>query len=233
MEAIMWKKIKELKKNKIRMAAFIALPIVILSWLIFENVPFKYIVAYFPMIIVLLYSIITFSIEDFIFAEVVLSTNITIKKMWLSNIIFILFSGYFYSNILIIITNLCRNNLIGIYNISQFSFNNDYIIKNLGCILLSAGFLSFSTFYISSYSYIRQIISSIGSIINIVLIGAPILFPSCFNILAEYNLLLYSISIILIIFSYLIITYLSNPEELIVNLQNLGKTYESTQTIDE
>ncbi|WP_294359432.1 hypothetical protein [uncultured Clostridium sp.] len=229
MKALMWKKINEIKRNKIRLAAIFLAPIGILSWFLIINIKFNDIVSYFPIITILLFSLILFSIEDFVFADVVLSTNITIKKLWSSNIILVTVFGYIYSNLLLLILKF----LSLTFNTSLYFVEGRSIIQNILCLLVGLGCLSFSTFYISNYSYVRQVISSIGAVFNIILCLSPIMLPVVFEVLNKYNIILYVLSLVFFIISYVTVNYLSNKEELIINLQSLSKTYIDTQTIDE
>lgn len=228
MKALLWKKVKEIKRNKVKLLAALMLPIIMLGWMLILKINFKYIVSYFPLMVILLDSVILFSIEDFVFAEVILCTNIKIKDIWGSNIIFLNLIGYVYSNILILLSVfLCK------YIDLSCTINYISIIQNLSCILVGIGFLAFSTVHVSSYSYFRQILGSIGAIINIMFFIAPMVYPKVFLFYDRFSLVILLAAMILFVISYLIVTFLSKTEELIKNLQSLNKTYKDTQTIDE
>ena len=97
MTAVLWKKIKEISNQKFKIAILILLPIAISVLLIINPININNISSSLPLLNIILCWIIMFNIEDFVYAEVVFGTGISIWDMWLINIGCIIATGFFYT----------------------------------------------------------------------------------------------------------------------------------------
>ncbi|MCB2362193.1 hypothetical protein [Clostridium estertheticum] len=224
MNALLWKKVNEMKQNKYRMGALIIVPILFLVILLINKRQLRYIVSYFPLMIILLNAVIMFSIEDLVMSEIIFATRLSIKKIWEFNIFIITISGYIYSNIILLVYILING--LGSISIGDF-FNN------LFCIVIGCGLIGFSTLHLSDYSTVKQWVSSIGAVFNLILMIALLAIPFMLEILTRYEYNLVAASLFMFLISYLILRFKSSKENLIINVQSLSKVYSDTQTIDE
>ncbi|HWT73195.1 MAG TPA: hypothetical protein VN258_00510 [Mobilitalea sp.] len=225
MRALLWKKEKELSTNIIRVIASAILPIIILVSMILQKYSFIEIMVLLPMVTIILLWMALYSIEDIVFAEVVLGTNITFKDFWLFNLLFESMIGLVYSFILGLFTYLLR------YHDTSINFNT--LLQIVISFVNGFGLIAFATFYISNYSKVRNMISSIGAIFNISIIVVVFATPNIARLLIEYRYLLLLASVLLTITSYLAVTKFSNIEDFIVNIKKMGQAYDNSRSIDE
>lgn len=226
MKALFWKKLKELYINKIRIVASAMVPLLYIFGMIYQGYSFDDILFLFPIITIILCWIILYSVEDIIFAEVVLGTGITIKDIWLFNLFFEVVIGFLYSIILVVITYLIK------FNDTIITFNNIFTL--FFAFVCGLGLISFATFYVSDYSRIKNIFSSIGAIVNIAIIIFVFAAPKWVAIIVDNGFtLIITISLLLCLISYYIVKNFSNPEKFVMNIKKLGLTYENNQSIDE
>lgn len=225
MGAILWKKNKELMNNKKKLFLVFLILVVTMVVLIVNPIELRDTVFGLPVFNSILFWLLLFSIEDFVYAEGVLGTNITIKEMWIGNIIMInlfsFISSVVQSAIILRITN----------KLGQITFINFF--DGISAFVIGLGLVAFATFYISDYSKIRNIVSSVGGIINIAILGYMVVVSGNLNKVYQYRFYVLVISILLSGFSVISVYNFSSSEKFIMNIKNLGQAYDNASNIDE
>lgn len=219
MNILTWKKIKELKKSKLKNITFLILPVVYFIALLKFNTDIKNIIAFYPLTFTLFSILINFSIEDLISTETILATNLSIEKIWKSNLIWGVLKSYIYSTFIMCIGLLCLS-LNGV----KINVNLNAIIQYFTCILTAFSLIGMSTCHYADYSYSKQIIASVFSIIDI--ISPLILLLFIKKSIVNLNFII--VSLMVSFFLFLISLYIinkSNKEKLIINMSKLVYTY--------
>lgn len=225
MSAILWKKIKEISNQKFKIAIIILLPILISVSLILNPISFNRLCISLPLLNIILSWILMFSVEDFVYAEVVFGTGISIWDMWLLNIGCIIITGF-------------------IYTIFQFTFilffidinqhiNLIFICKILISFITGIGLICFSTYYICDYSKKRNYISSIGGIFNFIVLGYILMTNGNVTLISSHLLPLFIVSFILAVFSIIMVYRYNKIEDFINNIKQLSDNYDNKNYIDE
>jgi hypothetical protein len=224
MNALFWKKNKELLNSK-KFIVVLFISAIITVFMIIRPIELNKLIFGLFLFNSLLYWIILFSIEDFIFAEAILGTKIAIKDIWLNNII--VNNLYSFIGAIIQLTIV-----LGVTNrLKDIEFIN--ILDCIMSIMIGFGLTAFSTFYISDYSKIRNLISSIGGIINILLFFYMISVRGNIYILYENRYYVLTVSLILLLFSARFVLKFTNSEKFIINIKKIGQAYDNSKSIDE
>lgn len=81
MKSLLWKRLIEVQNNKIRLAfsLLISTLVLFLSIFVFKN-NFDIVFAYFPMATMAINQMFLASMDDILFCETLISTNISLKK---------------------------------------------------------------------------------------------------------------------------------------------------------
>lgn len=225
MPAILWKKIKEIRNQKFKIAILILLPILISASLILNPISINKLCISLPLLNIILSWIIMFSVEDFVYAEVVFGTGISIWDMWLLNIGCIILTGFIY-------TMLQFTFILYFTEIYQH-INISIICKMLISFIIGIGLICFSTYYICDYSKKRNYISSIGGIFNFIVLGYILMTYGNVTLISSHLLPLFIASFILTIFSLIMVYRYNKIEDFINNIKQLSDGYDNKNYIDE
>lgn len=225
MGAILWRKNKELMNNKKKLLFLMILMVILTIMIIFRKIEVQDIMFGIPIFNCMLFWLFLFTVEDFVYAEGVLGTKIIIKDIWLGNMFLINIFSFIFSFIQVIIFLIVNNKWGGL------SFINilDFIIA----FIIGTSLIAFATFYISDYSKMKNIISSIGGVVNIAVFIYILIAKGNLSNIYEYRFYLFIISVVLLGFSIIIVDKYSNTEKFIMNVKNLGQTYDNASTLDE
>ncbi|BCJ92728.1 hypothetical protein acsn021_02970 [Anaerocolumna cellulosilytica] len=225
MGALCWKKGKEILTNKIKLVVSLFLPVLVFGWIVYNKNTMENIFFIFPLVSILLFWLVMFSIEDYIYTEAILGTNVTLKDVWVSNLFLTTFVGFFYSLVLSIIYLVFTNQMHVIFEIG-------FLVNMMSGLIIGGGLVAFSTFYISNYSKLRQTISSIGSIGSLALLVVLLLTDQKMIILENKSLLVMILAVTGLL-SFVVVDKYSSPEAFLCNIKKLGQVYEDKQTTDE
>lgn len=222
MNVLIWKKTKELKKSKLKNLIFLILPIIYFVALLKLEQDIQNIIAFYPLTFTLFSVLIDFSIEDLISTETILATNLSIEKIWKSNLIWNVSKGYIYSTFI-----MCFGLLYLSLNGINININLGIIVQYFICILTAFSLIGMATCHYADYSYSKQIIASIFSLIN--LTSPLILLFLIKKPIVNLNLIILSLilSCVLLLISLYIINK-SNKEKLIINMSKLVYTYNNS-----
>lgn len=168
MKSIFWLKLKNKKFIK---TLLLVMVISIIAFIIYIKlgVSINSIIGFFPIVPVLLIHLFSFNYDIFSMSENILSTTISIKKIWQANSIFSTVLGYLMGEIIIIggIIYIGYQSGINGANILSIGMN---IINLFTCIVL----ILLCTMYYANYSKSLQYISSIFSLSHFCI---PFFFP--------------------------------------------------------
>ncbi|WP_194191479.1 hypothetical protein [Clostridium chrysemydis] len=220
MNAILWKKIKAMKNQKIKLVISILLPILLQFIYYVKGIDINLIVGFMPYISVSIGAILLFNIEDLLYSEVILGTPLTLKRIWTINATIIVTISVVY----------CELILVGLLILtSSFSIITfKAIIMNLISILLSLGLILMSTIHWKNYSKGNQYLASVFALINFV---SPFAFLFYANYLININLIGYFIISILLIILGTLYFKAGNAEELIINAEEFITSYDNQNTV--
>ncbi|SET03369.1 hypothetical protein [[Clostridium] polysaccharolyticum] len=222
MDALLWKKFKEIKNQRIRTAVILAFPFLISIILIINPVHGVGLSASLPLFNLMICWLLMFNIEDFVFAEVVFGTGINIWKMWCFDMLYSIITAAFYTGIEILLLSVLG---AGNYRID--------IVKLFVSFCCGCGLICFATCYICDYSKLKNYISSIGGIFNFLLLGYICVTYGQAVWLIKYLNPLFAVSIILAVFSIVIVYKFSRIEKFVNNIRKLSDGYENKNFIDE
>ncbi len=225
MTAVLWKKIKEISNQKFKIAILILLPIAISVLLIINPININNISSSLPLLNIILCWIIMFNIEDFVYAEVVFGTGISIWDMWLINIGCIIATGFFYT----ILQFTFIIYFTGIYQ----HINLIVICKMIISFITGFGLICFSTHYICDYSKKRNYISSIGGIFNFVILSYIVMTYCNATLISTHLLPLFIVSLILAVYSIVMVCKYSKIENFVNNVKQLSDGYDNKNYIEE
>jgi|GEM_PF-1470019 len=227
MKALLWKRIKESNKKISKIILYLMLPVVYIGLLLFLDIRWNNIVAFFPFGVITLSVFIHFSIEELVSCEVILATNTSIMKLWFINIVFVTVTGFSYSIFLLLACGI----------ILRFIFNSNITVNAYGIcqsflgLFMSAALIAGSTIHFADYSLLKQAIASVFAVLGLVL---PILFMPFGNFIPINMLSIIAsaaVSVVVFLICTLII-YNTNKEKLLINTSSIVKAWES-KTIDE
>lgn len=225
MKALYWKKFKEIENSKKKVLFIAVLLIAVTGFLIVVPINTNYLMYGLPLFNGLVFWILFFSVEDFVFAESILGTKLSIKDMWFSSILLFNLVSFLISliQIAIITVSLNRFNDIGV----------ECIFHIFVAFLTAGGLTAFSTYYISDYSKMRNFISSIGGIVNVIILAYILMQSGKISLLYKYRIYLCGISILLLGYSVVMVFYKSSSEKFVNNIKKLGQAYDNVKTLDE
>ncbi|MGN1043513.1 MAG: hypothetical protein ACI4PR_01755 [Acutalibacteraceae bacterium] len=212
MKSLLWKRLIEIQNNKIRLAfsLLISTLVLFLSIFVFKN-NFDIVFAYFPMTTMAINQIFLASMDDILFCETLISTNISLKKMWWFNLIFVGIGNYIISTTLIVICSL----LLGVFP------GYLYLVQNILSFILSVSVLGCATIHYANYSKINQ---CIGTVFGLTFMIIPFVFVKFISLLpVSYLSLSISalISIILTVLAYSFMAH-SSKEKMLINTAKLS-----------
>lgn len=219
MRVLIWRNYKEIRNRKIQIAILGIFPIIYYLFFYFNGCDVNILVSFYPLVVTLFGTVLHFSISNIISSEQLLATTLSIKKIWKSNLFWVLISGYIYSSLILVIFSLFMGQIdnLRINAIIEYIFN----------IFLAGGFIGLATSHYADYGFFKQVIASIFSVVNIL---CPIIFLFMYKkIILNYKLNLITIIVALLacIISYFIILK-SNKEKLIINTSKLVTKYDNT-----
>ncbi|MFF2020169.1 MULTISPECIES: hypothetical protein [Paenibacillus] len=224
MNALLWKSFQTLKQQKIRGIVFLLLPVGYLFVLKQSGLSEEMILVLFPATFTLFSSVIHFSMENVISSESILATPITIRKVWLWNLIFIIATGYLYSILLLTVMNL-----IGFMSIP---LSVEGMTQFAAYLTLCFAFLGASNCHYADYSYTKQLIASVFAIINLAGPFLLLLMGSKAEAYLDHTWMIITIAFFIFGFSFIIMLH-SSKEKLLMNTQKLVTVYNNTNIIEE
>jgi len=212
MKSLLWKRIVELKNQKPRFIFSLILSVVVLllSTFIFKN-DFNMIFAYFPVALVAINYIFLSSMDDILFCETLISTNISLQKMWLFNMLFTGLGNYLISTFLLIITSLFLNVQPNAMSIFQNIFSLPLTVSLIGC----------ASIHYANYSKLNQYI---GTIFGVSFMVISFSFVKFVNLMPINQLTLISsifVSFLGFIFSWAFISR-SSKEKMLINTAKIS-----------
>lgn len=222
MDALLWKKLMEIKNQKIKTAVILVFPFLISMILIMKPLQGDGLAVSLPLFNLIICWLLMFNIEDFVYAEVVFGTGIDIWKMWRFNMMYIISTAAFYVRIEIV--------MISVLGTGNYSIDIVKLLISFGC---GCGLICFATCYISDYSKLKNYISSIGGIFNFIILGYICVTYGKSDLLIKYLNPLFAMSIVLAILSIGIVYKLSRIEKFVNNIKQLSNGYEDKNFIDE
>lgn len=212
MTSLLWKRRIEIRNNRIRMvfSILISTLVLLLSTFAFNN-NFDMVFAYFPMATMAINQTFLASMDDILFCETLISTNISLKKMWRFNLIFICIGNYIISIILLVICSLSLGVFPGYL----------YLIQNVLSFVFSFSLLGCATIHYANYSKTNQYI---GTVFGLIFMIIPFVFMKIeiFLLVNHLSLLVSALtSIILLAISYSFMAY-SSKEQILTNTAKLS-----------
>lgn len=212
MKSLLWKRLIEIRNNRIRMifSILISTLVLLLSIFIFRN-SFGIVFAYFPIATMAINQMFLASMDDILFCETLISTNISLKKMWWFNLIFVCIGNYIISTTLLVICSLLLGVLPGCI----------YLVQNILSFILSISLLGCATIHYANYSKINQ---CVGTVFGLTFMIIPFVFVKFISLLpVSYLSLSISalISIILAVLAYAFMAY-SSKEKMLINTEKLS-----------
>ncbi len=225
MNAVLWKKIKGICNQKFKIVLLIVLPIVISVLLIMNPMPITNLSISLPLFNIIFCWCIMFNVEDFVYAEVVFGTGIRIWDMWLVNIGCIIVTGFVHTILQFV--------LIACFANACMYINLTIICKMLISFIIAFGLICFSTYYICDYSKKKNYISSIGGIFNIVILGYIVMTLGDVKLISLYLIPIGIVSVILAVFSIVMVYKYSKIENFINNIKKFSDVYENKNYLDE
>lgn len=222
MDALLWKKLMEIKNQKIKIAVILVFPFLVGILLIIKPIQGTGLAVSLPLFNLMVCWLLMFSIEDFVYAEVVFGTGIDIWKMWSFNMMYIIVTAALYTGIeAVLIAFLGTEN--GRMDMLQLLFS-----FCCGC-----GLICFATCYISDYSKAKNYVSSVGGIFNFLILGYICMTYGKAALLEQYLNPLFVVSIVLAVLSIGSVYKFSRIEKFVNNIRQLSDGYENKNFIDE
>lgn len=222
MDALVWKKLMEIKNQKMKIVVILAFPFLISRFLIIKPIQGAELAVSLPLFNFIVCWILMFSIEDFVYAEVVFGTGINIWKMWRFNMMYIIVTAALYTGI--------ETVLVSFLGVENCRIDWLQLIISFCC---GFGLVCFATCYISDYSKVKNYISSAGGLCNFVILGYICMTYGKATLLVKYLNPLFALSIILAVFSVGIVYKFSRIEKFVNNVSQLSEGYENKNFIDE
>ncbi len=212
MKSLLWKRLIEIKNNRIRMvfSILISTLVLLLSIFIFRN-SFGIVFAYFPIATMAINQMFLASMDDILFCETLISTNISLKKMWLFNLIFVCTGNYIISSTILITCSILLGVFPGYLN----------LVQNVLSFTLSFSLLGCATVHYANYSKTNQYIGTVFGLMFMVIPFAFIKIESF--LLVNYLSLSVSVlvSIILAVLAYSFMAH-SSKEQMLMNTTKLS-----------
>ncbi|AQT86035.1 hypothetical protein ERICIV_01329 [Paenibacillus larvae subsp. larvae] len=230
MNALFWKSLQAMKHRKPRLAVLFILPIIYLYALYRSGLSQETILVFFPATFTLFSSVIHFSMEDIIGSESILATSISIQKIWLWNLIFIVASGYVYSIILLTAGTGLLNLVKGIGDFSLSVYDEMQFIANLA---LCFAFLGAATCHYADYSFGKQMTASVFALIHLACPFVFLIWGSRLEVNQNSVWITLATAVFIFLIAFIFIRN-SNKEKLLMNTQKLIMAYNNTNnTIEE
>ena len=158
MRVLIWKKLVELKRAPMKIIVVFLLPVLgSLLYLYKFRFSFGQVFSLFPLIITCFSTLVLFNIEELSYMTFYVALGINVRKVWMSNLLFLLLFNYIYTDVyLILLKSLLRESI---------TFKN--ILDNILLIPVAFFMLGMSTIHYLSYSKGSIIVASVFSIFNI------------------------------------------------------------------
>ncbi|MBS4535128.1 hypothetical protein GOQ29_05780 [Clostridium sp. D2Q-14] len=227
MEALIWKRLKEIKGSKTKTITYYLLPFIYGGILLIMNVPQDIIVGYYCFGIILMTSLFHWNVEDIIYSEVLLSTNISPFKFWITNSLLISIIGFIYSMIILLVFSFIY------YIFSGNIFGGCIIpfIQGFVNFFMGLAMISIATLHYVDFSKIKQYLTSILGIINFIFPFIHIFFYKYLEV--SYKMIgMYLLSGIIMMIIVIFIAIKSKKENLIRNTKKLVNMYQSQELDD-
>lgn len=220
MNAIIWKKYINIRNNKTRLYLFLVFPILYFILLNFMYIDTNVILAYFAFTCTLCSNFFHWNVEDLIYSEVMLVSQISIKKYWRTNYLLITLSGYIYSFLILIIGSVLCTALTD----RDFSFSGSAAVQSITLIVTAMSVIAMSSVHYSDFSRIKQIYTGVFGVMPIIVPIFLCLYPKYFIVDYYFGVWIVVISVLLIILSEIIVGRTKN-ENLVINIQKLVTGY--------
>jgi len=218
MKSLLWKRLVEIQNNKFRMifSILISMVVLLLSIFVFKN-NFNIVFAYFPMATMAINQMFLASMDDILFCETLISTNISLKKMWWFNLTFVCIGNYIISTILLVMCSCLLDIFPGYL----------YLAQNILSFILSISLLGCATIHYADYSKTNQYI---GTLFGLIFMVTPFAFMKIESFLSV-NYLSFLISalasIILTTLAYSFMAH-SSKEKILMNTAKLSNVVNGT-----
>lgn len=212
MSSLLWKRVIEIKNQKMRIIISLALSVIILSLyiFIFKN-DFNIIFAYFPLATMAINHASLSSMDDILFCETLISSNISLIKMWYFNLLFISITNYLIATFLLCIFSMSLGMYPTYISISQ----------NILSLPLSFSVLGCATIHYANYSKINQYIGTVFGLSFVVITFGFVKFVNFLPV--NHITLIFSIliSVVLFVFAYLFMLH-SSKEKMLINTTKIS-----------
>ena len=223
MNALLWKKLHELKNNKAKIIILLLLPVLYIILLLKLKIDVNLITAYYTLAITLPCSGFLFESLDVLSSEVLLASDISIKQIWRFNVYFSVITNFLYSLIVLISAILLLKINIGLYSIFQ----------NISNVVISISLVSGSILYFCDYTKIKK---TVGLIFGLPNLFFPILLAKYGNSITvnTKNTLVYTtISLIIYLLFELIVKLSANNEKVLINIRNTITNLKNKLSLDD
>ena len=194
MSLILWKKIKEIRKMPAKIIAAILTPCILLSLYTLLNIEVNVIFRLLPLVSTCFSTYLFFSIDEITYASWYIIFGLKMRTIWLADILCKLIFEFILTEIVLLIY----------YFLFRPDISIDSLLVNLSTFLIAFCLLGLSTIHYSSSSRSAVIIASIFAVVNLLLLGLPLLYiyiPS--HIIGHMYPYALATSIILIAIAYL------------------------------
>ncbi|WP_019913895.1 hypothetical protein [Paenibacillus sp. HW567] len=221
MNALLWKRYKEIRTNKIKLFITLVLPIIYFALLTGFSVPRHIIVSYFSLACMLIGNLGHWNIEDLVHSETLLTTPLTPFKLWFANWMLVAGSGFIIAQIYLLMISFGSLLISGQFYISDVL----YFIENIAFSFLGFSLLAAATVHNVDFTKWKQYLTGVFSIFNFLFPFAPFLFASILPTGIWITLGAVALGILLTTLS-LLIARSSRRERLVLNIQKLSEAYE-------
>ncbi|WP_156934209.1 hypothetical protein [Paenibacillus zanthoxyli] len=225
MSALLWKSLHTLKQRRIRLIILLILPVVYLFVLLQRDLKGETIAVFFPAAFTLFSSAVHFSMDDLAGSESILATPISILKMWLYNLFFVIVTGHLYCIALLAAGFAFMGQDFGTLSLSFNSIGQ--LAANL---ILCFAFLGASTCHYADYGMGKQIVASVFALINLASPFALLLWGSAAVINTTGIVVTAAVGLVLFVLFFLL-TARADKEKLLINTQKLTSVY--SYSVDE
>lgn len=220
MNALIWKKYIGIKTNKTKTLLFFISPIIYFIILFMYGVQFEIIISFLSLAFTLFTSMIHWNVEDLVYSEALLVTSMDSKKSWRLNYIFISILGNVYAYLVLLVGTL----ILQICGVIEYHFSSTVFMQNACNIFIGMAILGMGTLQYSDFSKMKQLFTSIFSIMSIVVPIGLVVVGNSIHITKMIIMIELIASILLVLIGEIIVRTASN-EKLIFNMQKMVDGY--------
>lgn len=187
MRILIWKKMVELKREPMKLIVLLLLPMLgSLLYLYMFRFSFGQVFALLPLITTCFSTLVLFNIEEISYMTFYVALGIKVRKVWMSNLLFLVFLNYIYTDTYLILLKSLLRESITIKN----------ILDNILLIPVAFFLLGMSTIHYLSYSKSSMIVASVFAVFN--MMAPAVIFVYMFPAVLPVDGIVLSFSVSLI-----------------------------------